>query len=107
MRGRSSWPGAPGAPGWAPPKAGSTARRPGRTGGAAAEGGSPGRPRGAPARPHNPGSRVPFEPLPGDVTHVPYGDVEALARAIDAGTAAVVLEPVQGEAGVRVPPPGY
>jgi acetylornithine aminotransferase len=38
---------------------------------------------------------------------VPFGDVDALAAAVGAGTAAVVLEPVQGEAGVRPAPPGY
>ncbi|KAJ1684312.1 hypothetical protein LUZ63_020605 [Rhynchospora breviuscula] len=51
--------------------------------------------------------REPFEPLPGDVTFVPYGDAAALAAAVDDETAAVVLEPLQGEAGVNVPPPGY
>lgn len=49
--------------------------------------------------------RKPFEPLPGDVTFVPYGDVDALAEAVDDRTAAVVLEVVQGEQGV-VPAPG-
>jgi acetylornithine/N-succinyldiaminopimelate aminotransferase len=39
--------------------------------------------------------------------HVPFGDVEALAAAVGPGTAAVVLEPVQGEGGVRPAPPGY
>lgn len=38
---------------------------------------------------------------------VPYGDADALAAAVDASTVAVLLEPVQGEAGVIVPPPGY
>src|SRR5207244_8580050 len=51
--------------------------------------------------------REPFEPLPGDVTFVEYGDSEALAAAVDDSVAAVVLEPVQGEAGVVVPPAGY
>ena len=51
--------------------------------------------------------REPFEPLPGDVTWVPYGDEEALAAAVTDQTAAVVLEPLQGEAGVMVPPAGY
>ncbi len=51
--------------------------------------------------------REPFEPLPGGVTFVEYGDVGALAAAVTDETAAVVLEPIQGEAGVVVPPVGY
>jgi acetylornithine aminotransferase len=51
--------------------------------------------------------REPFEPLPGHVTFVPYGDSAALAAAVTDETAAAVLEPVQGEAGVVVPPDGY
>lgn len=46
--------------------------------------------------------REPFEPLPGDVTWVPFGDLDALAAAVDEQTAAVVIEPLQGEAGVNV-----
>jgi len=54
-----------------------------------------------------PGKRTPFEPLPGPVTFVPYGDIDALGRAVDETTASVVLEPVLGEAGVVPPPDGY
>jgi acetylornithine/N-succinyldiaminopimelate aminotransferase len=82
-------------------------RRTGRTGLVAAEGGFHGRTMGALALTHKPSYREPFAPLPGDVVHVPFGDVEALTQAIDAQVAAVVLEPIQGESGVRVPPPGY
>jgi acetylornithine/N-succinyldiaminopimelate aminotransferase len=49
----------------------------------------------------------PFAPLPGELTHVPYGDIDALAAAVTEETAAVFLEPIMGEAGVVVPPPGY
>jgi acetylornithine/LysW-gamma-L-lysine aminotransferase len=44
--------------------------------------------------------RAPFEPLPFAVSHVPFDDADALAAAVDGETAAVILEPVQGEAGV-------
>jgi acetylornithine aminotransferase len=54
-----------------------------------------------------PTKRAPFEPLPGDVTHVPYGDIDALEAAVDTDTAAVFLEPIMGEGGVVVPPEGY
>ncbi|GGU45157.1 acetylornithine transaminase [Streptomyces violascens] len=51
--------------------------------------------------------RFGFEPLPGDVTYIPYGDTEALRAAVTPETAFVILEPIQGENGVVVPPPGY
>ena len=51
--------------------------------------------------------RAPFEPLPGDVTFVPYGDVDALRDAVDDTVAAVVVEPVQGENGVVPAPEGF
>ncbi len=66
-----------------------------------------GRTMGALAVTGQPAKRAPFEPLPGPVTFVPYGDVEALRTAVDQTTASVVLEPVLGEAGVVVPPPGF
>lgn len=51
--------------------------------------------------------RKPFYPLVPGFTHVPYGDADAIARAIDENTAAVILEPIQGENGVVVPPDDY
>lgn len=51
--------------------------------------------------------RQPFEPLPGGVEHVPFGDVEALRAAVDNTVAAVFVEPIQGEAGVVPLPAGY
>lgn len=83
------------------------ARRTGRPKIIAAEGGFHGRTMGALALTGKPAIREAFEPMPAGVVHVPYGDASALADAVDADTAAVVLEPIQGEAGVRVPPAGY
>ncbi|SDS11824.1 acetylornithine aminotransferase [Nocardioides scoriae] len=51
--------------------------------------------------------RTPFEPLPGHVTWVPFADVEALAAAVTDETAAVVIEPLQGEAGVNEAPAAF
>ena len=51
--------------------------------------------------------RRPFMPLLEGFTHVPFGDSDALGKAVDDETAAVILEPVQCEAGIRVPPDGY
>ncbi|MCD6640923.1 MAG: acetylornithine transaminase [Nocardioides sp.] len=79
----------------------------GRTHVVATEGAFHGRTMGALSLTHKPAYREPFEPLPGEVTFVPYGDADALAAAVTDETAAVVLEPIQGEAGVLVPPAGY
>jgi putrescine aminotransferase len=50
--------------------------------------------------------RRPFEPLL-ETVFVPYGDAEAMRAVVDAETAAVILEPVQGEGGIRLPPDDY
>ncbi len=82
-------------------------RRTGRSRIVAAEGAFHGRTMGALALTAKAAYREPFEPLPGHVTWVPYGDEDALANAVDDQTAAILLEPIQGEAGVVVPPDGY
>ncbi|WP_256105875.1 acetylornithine transaminase [Streptomyces sp. ODS05-4] len=79
----------------------------GRTHMVATHGGFHGRTMGALALTGQPAKQGPFLPLPGDVTHVPYGDAEALAAAVTEDTALVVIEPIQGENGVVVPPDGY
>ena len=83
------------------------ARRTGRTGMVAAAGGFHGRTMGALSLTGQPGKADPFRPLPGDVTFVEYGDAAALAAAVDDRTAAVLLEPIQGEGGVVTPAAGY
>ena len=51
--------------------------------------------------------RDPFKPLLEGFTHVPFNDITALEAAVDEDTAAVILEPVQGEGGINVPADGY
>lgn len=82
-------------------------RRTGRTKVIATDGGFHGRTMGALSLTGQPGKRTPFEPLVPGVTHLPYGDIAALEAEIDDETAAFVVEPVQGENGVVVPPHDY
>ncbi|KWX21912.1 acetylornithine aminotransferase [Mycolicibacterium wolinskyi] len=79
----------------------------GKTNIVAAQGAFHGRTMGSLALTGQPTKQAPFEPLPGNVTHVPYGDAAALRAAVDSDTAAVFLEPIMGEGGVVVPPAGY
>ena len=81
-------------------------RATGRTKIISTEGAFHGRSMGALALTHNPKYREPFEPLPGEVIFVPYGDIAALSAAMADDVAAVVLEPIQGENGIVVPPAG-
>ncbi|MCB0950121.1 MAG: acetylornithine transaminase [Mycobacterium sp.] len=79
----------------------------GRTKLVAAQGAFHGRTMGSLALTGQPSKQAPFAPLPGEVTHVPYGDVDALRGAVSADTAAIMIEPIMGEGGVVVPPAGY
>jgi acetylornithine aminotransferase len=85
------------------------ARRTGRPRVLALEGGFHGRTMGALALTSKAAYREPFEPLPGGVEFLPFGDLDALedAFAVGSDVAALFIEPIQGEAGVRSLPAGY
>lgn len=73
----------------------------------AAHGAFHGRTMGALSLTGQPAKREPFKPLLKKISHVPYGDVKQLARAVNKKTAMVILEPIMGEAGVIVPDDNY
>ncbi|HEV3362345.1 MAG TPA: acetylornithine transaminase [Pseudonocardiaceae bacterium] len=79
----------------------------GRTKVIASDGAFHGRTMGSLTLTGQPPKRTPFEPLVPGVTHIPYGDTDALRSAVDSDTAAVFLEPVIGEGGVIPAPDGY
>jgi acetylornithine/N-succinyldiaminopimelate aminotransferase len=79
----------------------------GRTHVVSTDGAFHGRTMGALALTGQPSKADPFRPLPGEVGFVPFGDLAALDAAVTTGTAMVILEPIQGESGVIVPPAGY
>lgn len=79
----------------------------GRTKIISTEGGFHGRTLGALALTGKAAIREPFEPLPGEVVFVPFGDIAALEAVVDDRTAAFIVEPIQGERGVEPAPPGY
>jgi len=86
------------------------ARRTGRSRILAAENGFHGRTMGALAMTGQPAKREPFEPMPAGVEFYPYGDIAALTALVEqapADTAAIILEPLQGEGGVVEPPEGF
>jgi acetylornithine aminotransferase len=82
-------------------------RRTGKLRIVAAQGAFHGRTMGALSLTGQPSKREPFLPLIKGVKHVPYGDIDAMRKAVNKKTAMVIIEPIMGEAGVIVPPSDY
>lgn len=82
-------------------------RRTGKSRIVAAQGAFHGRTMGALSMTGQPSKREPFAPLLKGVSHVPYGDLSAMSRAVSKKTAMVIIEPIMGEAGVITPEDGY
>jgi len=82
-------------------------RRTGKVRVVAAQGAFHGRTMGALSLTGQPSKREPFLPLIKGIKHVPYGDIDAMRKAVSKKTAMVIIEPIMGEAGVIVPPADY
>lgn len=82
-------------------------RKTGRTRIVATQGAFHGRTMGALSLTGQPSKRDPFKPLLPGISHVPFGDLDAMRRKVRRKTAMVIVEPILGEAGVVVPPMGY
>ena len=82
-------------------------RRTGKLRIVAAQGAFHGRTMGALSLTGQPSKREPFLPLIKGVKHVPFGDIDAMRKAVSKKTAMVIIEPIMGEAGVIVPPQDY
>ena len=82
-------------------------RRTGKVRIVAAQGAFHGRTMGALSLTGQPSKREPFLPLIKGVKHVPYGEIDAMRKAVTKKTAMVIIEPIMGEAGVIVPPADY
>ena len=82
-------------------------RRTGRSRIVAAQGSFHGRTMGALSMTGQPAKREPFAPSLKGISHVPYGDLSAMSRAVSKKTAMVIIEPIMGEAGVITPDDGY
>jgi acetylornithine aminotransferase len=82
-------------------------RRTGKMRVVAAQGAFHGRTMGALSLTGQPSKREPFLPLIKGVKHVPFGEIDAMRKAVNKKTAMVIIEPIMGEAGVIVPPADY